>query len=78
VQKEGSRLWPRLSTLAWRTARRSDRDSSPAARTCNWTISNIQEHYDYNAATMLEPKNEKYNFDFSFRSNPHLFWSHLI
>ena len=35
VQKEGSRLWPRLSGLAWRTARRSVRDSSPAARTCS-------------------------------------------
>ena len=32
-----------------------------------WTISNVEQHYDYNAATMSGPMNENFNFDFSFR-----------
>ena len=38
------------------------------------TISNIEQHYDYNAATMLAPTNEKYNFDFSFSNYFHLLY----
>ena len=37
-----------------------------------WTISNVYEHYDYNAANMQTPKNENFNFDFSFRCALHL------
>ena len=33
-----------------------------------WTISNVQEHYDYNAATMLAPiADEEFGFDMSFK-----------
>jgi hypothetical protein len=32
-----------------------------------WTISDIEQHYDYNAAFMLQPKNENFNFDFDFK-----------
>ena len=38
------------------------------------TISNIEQHYDYNAATMLAPANEKFNFDFSFSNYFHLLY----
>ena len=38
-----------------------------------WTISNVNEHYDYNAAFMAKPRNEKFNFDFSFQcAAPHV------
>ena len=40
----------------------------------DWTISNVKEHYDYNAATMLVPKNEDFNFDFSFNNCIHVFY----
>lgn len=29
----------------------------------DWTISNVEQHYDYNAATMLKPKHANYNFE---------------
>tara|TARA_B100000795_G_scaffold167375_2_gene125949 strand:- start:347 stop:868 length:522 start_codon:yes stop_codon:yes gene_type:complete len=35
-----------------------------------WTISSIEEH----AATMLVPKNEDFNFDFSFNNCIHVFY----
>lgn len=34
------------------------------------TVSSIEEHYDFNAANMIAPKNENFNFDFSFRCAP--------
>jgi hypothetical protein len=40
----------------------------------SWTISNIEQHYDYNAATMLTPKNANFNFDFSFHNYIHLLY----
>ena len=40
-----------------------------------WTISNVQQHYNYNAATMLAPTNEKFNIeDFSFSNYYHFFY----
>ena len=39
-----------------------------------WTISNVEEHYDYNAATMLAPTNERFNFDFSFSEYVHVLY----
>jgi hypothetical protein len=39
-----------------------------------WTISNVQEHYDYNAATMTTPKTENFNFDFSFSNYIHVLY----
>jgi hypothetical protein len=40
-----------------------------------WTISNVQQHYYYNAATMLAPTNERYNIeDFSFSNYYHFFY----
>ena len=38
------------------------------------TITDIYEHYDYNAATMLAPKNEDFNFDFSFSNYIHVLY----
>ena len=38
------------------------------------TISNVKEHYDYNAATMLVPKNEDFNFDFNFNNYIHVLY----
>ena len=40
----------------------------------DWTISSIQEHYDYNAATMLAPQNENFNFDFKFNNYIHVYY----
>ena len=39
-----------------------------------WTISDVSEHYDYNAATMLAPKNEDFNFDFDFKNYIHVLY----
>ena len=39
-----------------------------------WTISNVFQHYDYNAATMLAPKNSDFNFDLSFNNYIHLLY----
>ena len=39
-----------------------------------WTISNIKQHYDYNAATMEAPTNENFNFDFDFNNYFHLLY----
>ena len=41
----------------------------------SWTISNVYEHYDYNAATMQGPKNSDFNFDFSFHNYIHLLYN---
>jgi len=38
------------------------------------TISDIEEHYDYNARTMLSPVNEDFNFDFSFSNYIHVLY----
>ena len=40
----------------------------------DYTISNIDEHYDYNAATMQTPKNEDFNFDFNFNNYIHVLY----
>ena len=40
----------------------------------SWTISNVYQHYDYNAATMQAPKNTEFNFDFSFHNYIHLLY----
>ena len=41
-----------------------------------FTISNVYEHYDYNAATMLKPTQSTFNFgaDFSFSNYYHLLY----
>jgi len=39
-----------------------------------WTISDVYQHYDYNSATMLAPKNERFNFDFSFSNYIHVLY----
>ena len=40
-----------------------------------WTISNIKQHYNYNAATMLAPTNTQFNIDdFSFANYYHFFY----
>tara|TARA_B100000795_G_scaffold258307_1_gene232291 strand:+ start:228 stop:584 length:357 start_codon:yes stop_codon:yes gene_type:complete len=38
------------------------------------TISNIDEHYDYNAATMLTPKKDSFGFDFNFSNYIHVLY----
>ena len=39
-----------------------------------WTISDVSQHYDYNSATMIKPKNERINMDFSFSSYYHVLY----
>ena len=38
------------------------------------TISDIEQHYDHNAATMLAPVTEDFNFDFSFSNYIHVLY----
>lgn len=40
----------------------------------NVTISDIEQHYDHNAATMLAPVTEDFNFDFSFSNYIHVLY----
>lgn len=49
-----------------------NKDSGVMAR--SWTISSAEEHYDYNAATMPAPTNERFNFDFSFSNYIHILY----
>ena len=40
-----------------------------------WTVSNIKQHYNYNAATMTAPTNTEFNIDdFSFANYYHFFY----
>ena len=41
-----------------------------------WTISNIEQHYDFNAAHMLKPETETFNFEkvFSFKNYIHVLY----
>ena len=50
-----------------------NKDSGVMGR--EWTISDINEHYDYNAATMLTPTNDDFNFDFSFSQYYHVLYT---
>ena len=49
-------------------------NSKKAILSRQWTISNVSEHYDYNAATMLRPNNSSFNFDFSFNNYIHVYY----
>ena len=42
----------------------------------DWTITNIEEHYDFNAAHMLTPSNETFNFEkvFEFKNYIHILY----
>ena len=49
-------------------------NSKKAVLSRQWTISNVSEHYDYNAAMMLRPNNSSFNFDFSFNNYIHVYY----
>eukprot|EP00966_Prymnesium_polylepis_P257268 5943344-Prymnesium_polylepis.1 len=50
------------------------KDTGVLGRDC--TISNVEQHYDFNAAMMQTPRNDSFNFekDFKFRNYIHILY----
>jgi len=63
-----------LSTFTMRRARSLSTTRIGALWAAMSPSADIEEHYDYNARTMLSPVNEDFNFDFSFSNYIHVLY----